>query len=196
MPTGMLTRCAASSQVRPEVAGRKPAARAMATAAANTFQPRSTGVSGCSRWNAASRWPADADARRVLVGHRPADAASPRAASRSRSRAASAGTRPGMRASVAAAAVCSCTVASPNRRSSGPGGHVDVLHPAVRHDDQLAEEDAAGDQQVVGPLGVAPRRAPRRPTTTPAPRDARPGRRRRRRRRARRATSPSSTPRR
>ncbi len=53
----------------------------------------------------------------VVFGHNPAALASPRAASRSRSRAASSGWSPGMRASLAAAAVWSFTVASPNDRS-------------------------------------------------------------------------------
>ncbi len=54
------------------------------------------------------------------AGHRPAAFASPRAASRSRSRAASSRSSPGIRASLAAAAVCSLTVASRNARSTGP----------------------------------------------------------------------------
>ena len=37
-----------------------------------------------------------------------------------------------------------------------PGGHVDELHPAVGHHDELPEQDTAGDEQVVGPLGVPP----------------------------------------
>src|SRR5690606_29012853 len=58
----------------------------------------------------------------VAVGraHSPASSASPRDASRSRSRAASAGGRPGMAASVPGEAVCSCTRAIPQARSSGP----------------------------------------------------------------------------
>ena len=55
-----------------------------------------------------------------LVRHRPAAFASPRAASRSRSRAASSRSSPGIRASLAAAAVCSFTVASRKARSTGP----------------------------------------------------------------------------
>ena len=52
--------------------------------------------------------------------HTPAWRASPRAARRSRRRVASAASRPGTVASVAAAAVCIVTVASPSLRSSGP----------------------------------------------------------------------------
>ena len=52
--------------------------------------------------------------------HRPAVLSSPRAARRSRSAAASGGKRPGMVASVVAAAVCNCTVAIPSQRSMGP----------------------------------------------------------------------------
>lgn len=59
-------------------------------------------------------------ARPRLLVHSPAERASPSSVRRSRRRSASAGSRPGMRASVAAAAVCSCTPARPNRRSSGP----------------------------------------------------------------------------
>ena len=51
---------------------------------------------------------------------RPAAFASPSAARRSRRRAASACSRPGMRASLAAAAVCSFTVESLKNRSTGP----------------------------------------------------------------------------
>ena len=54
------------------------------------------------------------------AGHRPAAFASPSAARRSRSRAASSRSSPGIRASLAAAAVCSLTVASRNARSTGP----------------------------------------------------------------------------
>ncbi len=56
----------------------------------------------------------------LALVHRPAASASPSSASRSRRRAASARLRPGMRASLAAAAVCMCTVASPKDRSNGP----------------------------------------------------------------------------
>ncbi len=70
---------------------------------------RTSGDSGCSRCHLAR-----------LGRHRPAAFASPRAASRSRSRAASSRSRPGIRASLAAAAVCSFTVASRNARSTGP----------------------------------------------------------------------------
>src|SRR4249919_3985354 len=54
------------------------------------------------------------------AGHRPADLVSPSIASRSRNRVASCMVSPGMEASVASAAVCSCTVAIPNLRSRGP----------------------------------------------------------------------------
>ena len=51
------------------------------------------------------------------------------------------------------------------------GSHVDVLHAPVGHDDELPVEDAAGDEQVVGALGVAPR--PHRTAhDQPAPDDA------------------------
>jgi NADH-quinone oxidoreductase subunit D len=49
-----------------------------------------------------------------------------------------------------------------------PGGHVDELHPAVGHHDELPVEHPAGHQQVLGALGVAPR--PHRPADDhPAP---------------------------
>jgi hypothetical protein len=38
-----------------------------------------------------------------------------------------------------------------------PGLDVDVLHPAVRHDDELPEHHAAADEQVVLALGVPDR---------------------------------------
>ncbi len=53
-------------------------------------------------------------------GHSPAVRSSPRRASRSRSAAATSGSRPGMLASVVAAAVCSWTVVTPSIRSMGP----------------------------------------------------------------------------
>src|SRR5690606_34454578 len=64
-------------------------------------------------------------ARRHAAGrgrsaHSPSPRSSPRAVSRSRSRDASAGSGPGTWASVPAAAVWSCTVASPSARSTGP----------------------------------------------------------------------------
>ena len=83
--------------------------------------PRSSGVSGCSAARRGSGGePGGGRCQAPWDGHRPSARASPRAARRSRSRAASSGGRPGILASVAAAAVCSCTVASPNSRSTGP----------------------------------------------------------------------------
>ena len=89
--------------------------------------------------------------------HSPIDLDSPFCASRSRRTAASRAGRPGMRASVAAAAVCRRTVATPSHCSSRPGGHVDVLHAPVRHDDEVPDEEAVRDQEVVGALGEAQR---------------------------------------
>ena len=63
----------------------------------------------------ARRGPGGADVIRDLVA-----CASPRDARRSRRLSASACASPGMRASLAAAAVCSCTVARPKARSIGP----------------------------------------------------------------------------
>ena len=89
--------------------------------------------------------------------HRPAACASPSSARLSRRRAASSRSSPGMRASVAAAAVCRRTVARPKARSSGPAVDVDELHPPVRHDRQAGEHHTAPDEQVFLPLRVAPR---------------------------------------
>ena len=97
------------------------------------------------------------DRRGRLGAHRPAAFASPSAASWSRRRAASAALRPGMRASLAAAAVCIRTVASPNDRSTGPRGHVDELHAAVRDDGESREHHAATNEQVVFSLAIGPR---------------------------------------
>ena len=81
--------------------------------------PRSTGVSGCRR----RKLPGSGGGRRRRVGgHAEACRASPRRG-RPAGRAAGPprrGPGRGSTASVAAAAVCSWTVASPNRRSSGP----------------------------------------------------------------------------
>ena len=89
--------------------------------------------------------------------HKPAACASPSWASRSRSRSASARSSPGIRASLAAAAVCIFTVARPNASLERPGGDVDVLHPAVRDDGKAREHHAAPHEQVVLPFRIAPR---------------------------------------
>ena len=131
--------------------------------------PRTSGESGCSRCQAVSLTAPPPAPRRARPAGRAA--ARPRRAS-----------RPGIRASLAAAAVCMCTVASPNERSSGPARHVDELHPPVRHDREPGDQHAAANEQVVLTLGVAPRgEAPARgharrarPRPTPRPRRRRP----------------------
>ena len=61
-----------------------------------------------------------------------------------------------MRASLAAAAVCSLTVERWKSALDGAGGHLDELHPPVGHDREALHHDAAGDDQVLVALLVAP----------------------------------------
>ncbi len=118
---------------------------ATAGAAAASPRPRSPARGARSRCPAVPR------------RHRPAALASPRAASRSRSRAASSRSRPGIRASLAAAAVCSFTVARRKMRSMGPGADVDELHPAVGDHRQAADQHPALHDEVLVALRCTPR---------------------------------------
>ena len=90
------------------------------------------------------------------VSNMPSARDSPRAVSRSRSRDASSGGRPGTRASLVAAAVCSCTVASPKIRSNGPARHIHELHPSIRDDREATDQQAVAYQQILLTLGVPP----------------------------------------
>ena len=98
---------------------------------------RTAGVSGWTRCQAPSAMPAagtgGAAAGRRVTGP-PAAPRRARPAGRAAGRP-PAGRGRGCRRRCAREAVCSCTLASPNIAVDGAGVHVDVLHPAVRHDD-------------------------------------------------------------
>ena len=107
-----------------------PAAHAAASAGA-------AGATRRPRPSAARRWTSG-------LGHRPASRglAAARPAGRAAGRPRRAPGR-GSRRRWPGDAVCSCTGARPNRRSSGPACDVDVLHAAVGHDDELRQQHAA-----------------------------------------------------
>ena len=97
----------------PTAVQEKPEPGRITTPAANagaSRSARSTGVSPC----------ACSVGLLSIAGYSPAWRCSPRCASRSRSAAATAGSSPGIDAFEVAEAVCSCTVAMPSARSSGP----------------------------------------------------------------------------
>ena len=104
---------------------------AMATAAANTFQPRRTGVSGCSRRNP-PRWRGASDdpqARRAGLAARGQPVAQPGGLGRD---------QPGDLRVGGGRGGVQLHGGQAEPAVQRAGGHVDELHPAVGHDDELA----------------------------------------------------------
>ena len=142
---------------------RRMSSQVETSTATTRMKLRTSGVSGDSRLNGP-----------LGLAHRPAAWASPSDVSRSRSRAASLGRQARDPGAGARAGGVQVHAGDPEHLLERAGLHVDVLHPAVGHDDQPAEHHAVPDVEVLVALGVGP---PARVAAHQHPAHARPTRR-------------------